>query len=963
MAFVRRYGAIISVAAAIALCAAGPTANAASAATGTGSGLNYGGSGHTFDSVDGPGGALIEAWSRDLGGTSSTPLIVGSVVVAASLASSDDGQREDVQAFDASTGRPLWAPLAVGTAQTTLASDGQRVFVTSGQNLIAISLTTGRQLWSSLVSSGVPLYNTPALEDGLLWVNSGSTGLQALDPATGAIVHRYPDDRGSAPLAAVGTTLYGSECAVDTNTGTTKWVHQGISGCHFEGGLAQSDGNVVVTPAYGGVNALGVLDAATGQSRYNVPPGQPALGSGQLTVATPDKHLNSYDEVSGVARWSVPLAAQPTAPPVLFTAQVAVTTADGHLRRYALSDGSLVDDTALPATPPFSTFGMPVAAAADSGLLAVPAANTLTVFRGSTTSTPAPASPAAPVSMTLPPPASGADTADGSQYAQNAAHDGTANGSTLHTPLSRKWQVRLPGQVSNAVIDPAGRLFVGNADPSGGVDISRYNRQTGAVDWGPVHLTGGTGHSRLAVSGAVLVDYEYGTQTGAVLHGLDATTGTLQWTTQLPTAFYGYDGYPTIAADKVFVHSYSDQAGGAGWALDLATGRVAWTGIDTNDYFSVAPAADSKFAYFSGVGDQLAAFDTATGSRAYASDSGYDGGGAGDVVLGAGKLYLNDYAGGGKVVDAATGQFVGSDFVTRRPALDTAHNAIVALQGNRIVAERLGDRARYWVASPSQTLDVSPSIANGLVLTGDSSGRLFALDEATGATVWTDATAFAAAPPVLGPDSEPATLTVGAGALALTSGNSLKLYSGQTDNGPVDTPPPAAVSLSGPANRATTYGSTVTLSGTANPGATVKVWFRQAGATAFVQRRTLTASPTGSWTTSYIANDDYRVYAANGGTTSQPVLVQVAPTIDGAASRTAPKNSTVTITGTGTASRTVTLHLHKAGTAATDYSIVRTATIDSNGKWSWRYVASVDYRLYATLPNGQASQAVLVQAR
>jgi len=55
--------------------------------------------------------------------------------------------------------------------------------------------------------------------------------------------------------------------------------------------------------------------------------------------------------------------------------------------------------------------------------------------------------------------------------------------------------------------------------------------------------------------------------------------------------------------------------------------------------------------------------------------------------------------------------------------------------------------------------------------------------------------------------------------------------------------------------------------------------------------------------------------------------------------------------------------MHKAGTASTDYSLLRTAAIRSNGTWSPSAVASVDYRFYASLPNGRVSPTMLVQAR
>ncbi|MDQ1634565.1 MAG: large repetitive protein, partial [Frankiaceae bacterium] len=176
------------------------------------------------------------------------------------------------------------------------------------------------------------------------------------------------------------------------------------------------------------------------------------------------------------------------------------------------------------------------------------------------------------------------------------------------------------------------------------------------------------------------------------------------------------------------------------------------------------------------------------------------------------------------------------------------------------------------------------------------------------------------------------------------------------------TPSPTTVSGSA-ATRATTYGATVTVSGTAPSGSTVGIWFRASNETAFSQRRTLRASPTGTWSTTYVAATDERIFATAGSATSAAALVQVAPTIAGAAARSIPRGSTTTLAGTASPGSTVTLHIHRAGTAVTDYSTLLTTTVPANGAWSKAYKPSVDCRFYATLPNGQKSATFLVQLR
>ena len=113
-----------------------------------------------------------------------------------------------------------------------------------------------------------------------------------------------------------------------------------------------------------------------------------------------------------------------------------------------------------------------------------------------------------------------------------------------------------------------------------------------------------------------------------------------------------------------------------------------------------------------------------------------------------------------------------------------------------------------------------------------------------------------------------------------------------------------------------------------------------------------------------MATDDYRYYAAVGNATSASVLTQIGPTVNGPASRIVKRNANYTITGTSIPGTTVSIHFHRAGTAATDYSIVRRVSVAGNGTWSKTYFANIDYRLYVTSDaNGTATGKYLIQAR
>jgi hypothetical protein len=170
--------------------------------------------------------------------------------------------------------------------------------------------------------------------------------------------------------------------------------------------------------------------------------------------------------------------------------------------------------------------------------------------------------------------------------------------------------------------------------------------------------------------------------------------------------------------------------------------------------------------------------------------------------------------------------------------------------------------------------------------------------------------------------------------------------------------------FTGAAVRTVTYGQTVSLSGFGPAGGETDVWFHKSGVAGYTDRRQLTGNPaSGAWTTSYVANDDYRLYATAGGDTSNAILVQVRVTMANAAAATVPFGSTFTISGTGIPGEVVSLHFHKQGTPAADYSIVRTVEVGSTGTWVRAVVATCDYRFFATAPNGTSTGTALVQAR
>ena len=71
-------------------------------------------------------------------------------------------------------------------------------------------------------------------------------------------------------------------------------------------------------------------------------------------------------------------------------------------------------------------------------------------------------------------------------------------------------------------------------------------------------------------------------------------------------------------------------------------------------------------------------------------------------------------------------------------------------------------------------------------------------------------------------------------------------------------------------------------------------------------------------------------------------------TLNGGGFQSPEVGSSFVLTGTAPVGESVQLHFHRAGTKATDYSVLRTVTADATGFWSRAITADVDYRYYAT---------------
>ena len=195
----------------------------------------------------------------------------------------------------------------------------------------------------------------------------------------------------------------------------------------------------------------------------------------------------------------------------------------------------------------------------------------------------------------------------------------------------------------------------------------------------------------------------------------------------------------------------------------------------------------------------------------------------------------------------------------------------------------------------------------------------------------------------------------------------LSLASAQQAQSPAPTAPPGASSgpEAGPDRRSGNcqglafsfrthigFGTKVDLlGGGAAPGKAVQLLFRRRGQSDFVVRRSLTANSDGRFAASYIADDDYQIYARTAGCDSAVDEARAGPTITGPA--TAKAGDTVRLIVAAPPRTAVTIAFQTP--PQRDFVTRRRGVTDSAGTYRTSYRADRTYLYYARAHSGETS--------
>ena len=329
--------------------------------------------------------------------------------------------------------------------------------------------------------------------------------------------------------------------------------------------------------------------------------------------------------------------------------------------------------------------------------------------------------------ITVAPPQKSVATA----FQNDSRHDGMDIGVTFDpATLHQAWSVNLNPTAGTASVSypliAGGRVFAAVANSKGGGNLYALDATTGSLEWS-TPLSGGAYWLALTYDGGqVFVQNSNG-----LIWAFDAASGHTNWTAS-PPGQYGFSAPPT-AYDGVLYTSGSGNSG-TFYAFSEANGQLLWSaGLLSGDISS--PAVDDSGVYVDHSCHIATGFNL-DGTTRFMDLLGCEGPSMTTVLNGAHLYEHGAFAGpGGVIASTATGASSGTFSGPGLPAFDAA-NMYVVSSGVLNAVDQSGSPS-HWSFTGDGLIDTTPVTTNGIVFTGSSSGNLYGIDSSAGAQVWT----------------------------------------------------------------------------------------------------------------------------------------------------------------------------------------------------------------------------------
>ena len=326
----------------------------------------------------------------------------------------------------------------------------------------------------------------------------------------------------------------------------------------------------------------------------------------------------------------------------------------------------------------------------------------------------------------------GGDFDDGALYAVDAA-TGT-----------QRWvfdEPSKPVQSGPTVVDGV-VYFTDNANTVYAVDA-----ETGTENWRVTALESSNTHSPTVVDGTVYVTAQSG------VYGIDATTGEITWESATETTC---DYAPTVVNGRVYAE------GARIYAFDADTGEELWTFERDVTSTTAAPTVANGTVYTGGDRDgdnTLYAVDAETGTEAWRFETN----GGSDVIAPTvrdntvyvgtiRRLGERDWEGTLHAIDTETQdeRWRYESEETHIASAPTVDDTQVYFSAGKLIAATAETGTEQWQARDPVGRS-APTVGDGIVFAGSDDTSLYAVEAATGETVWTfdEPSSYVVSPPTV----------------------------------------------------------------------------------------------------------------------------------------------------------------------------------------------------------------------
>ena len=320
-------------------------------------------------------------WSRMLGGTAFYPLIAKGKVFITATTAQGGGL---LYAFDVVTGITAWGPIDIGSSGGFAAAtyDAGRVFTLNGDGILqAFSAKTGKQLWTTQITSQYSFSSPPTALNGLVYTGAAGSGgtVYAFRESDGSQVWTQSVQNGDDSSPAVTSkgvyVSYACNQAYDFSptNGNLIWHYSGP--CEGGGGATTAFyHNQLYTRDFNGDL---ILNGSTGKLVGTYAANQPPAFLGKLGYYLSGSTLSAETLSNHSIVWTFSGDNTLVTAPIVDGAYVYIGSSSGNLYALDATTGKNVWSANVDAAMGQTEFA---SLAAGEQVVAVPAGNQLLIY-------------------------------------------------------------------------------------------------------------------------------------------------------------------------------------------------------------------------------------------------------------------------------------------------------------------------------------------------------------------------------------------------------------------------------------------------------------------------------------------------------------------------------------------------------------------------------------------------------